>query len=133
MKRIAIALVFLFEACSPGPRLLDYISLPPPQRVRAQITPEGLLISWKLPPDYLLARIEQFNVYVSRKSLLYSPLRSLPEPACTAKKNQTRCLIRELPPWEHYFIHVRSQNPRGDLSLPSLPEIHLQPHRPSEK
>ncbi len=133
MKWSFLYLSLMIYACASRPQLLDYISLPPPQEVSARLTAEGLVVSWELPPPYLLARIEQFNVYVSPKSLLYTPIEALPQPACVADRKQTRCLIKDVDVARDLFIHVRSQNSKGDLSLPSLPEIHLRPAQPSEK
>ena len=112
-------------SCAHRPQMLDYIALPPPDHVSARITAEGLEVQWQLPPRYLQARIKQFNIYISPKSLIYVPIAKLPAPVASASNDQNSILIRDFPRLPDLFIHVRSQNAKGDLSLPSLPEIHL--------
>ncbi len=117
----------LFFSCARSPRMLDYISLPPPERVQVRtLTDGGLEVSWKLPPDYLRARIKEYVVFIAGRSLIYDPIDRLPEPVRVVSKNENRCRIDNLPAEKELFIHVRSRNALGDMSLPSLPEVHVK-------
>ncbi|RMD98255.1 MAG: fibronectin type III domain-containing protein [Calditrichaeota bacterium] len=115
-----------FFSCAHPPKVLDYIALPPPAHVQAELVSGQLKVQWELPAPYVLARIKQFNVYASSKSLIYTPIKNLPQPLAVVPNHQNSCSITHFPPGQDLFIHVRSQNEKGDLSLPSLPEIHLK-------
>lgn len=128
MKSILVLLLlalFTLFSCSHPPKILDYIALPPPAHVKAELVSGRLVVQWELPAPYVLARIKQFNVYVSSKSLIYTPIKNLPRPLAIVPHHRNSCSITHFPPSRDLFIHVRSQNEKGDLSLPSLPEIHL--------
>ena len=129
MQRMLILLttVWLMAACARKPRMLDYISLPPPNNVTAKFVPgRGIYLRWDAPPDYLQARIADYLVFTSGQSLLYTPINRLPQPLMVVAARDTACWIETVPDVPDLFIHMRSRSFQGDLSLPSLPEIHLR-------
>lgn len=119
--------LLLLSACTRKPRMLDYISLPPPGRVTAKWFPDkGILVQWKAPPHYILARIADYLVFMSDHSLVYTSIRDLPPPAKVVARQDTACWLEVPAGADDLFLHVRSRSMDGDLSLPSLPEIHLK-------
>ena len=119
--------VALFAGCSKHPRLLNYLELPPPENVTARFAGDSLIVQWSpiSVPAKSKAKLFWYRIYLSRKSLMFVPVGDLPAPAAVFPMNRRSVVLRRLPRGEEWFLHVRSSNEMGDLSLPSLPEVHL--------
>jgi len=117
--------VLLASGCAgSGPRVKDVIELAPPRHVRLVQESGGWVVTWEASPHETRPDFAGYNVYLGRRSLVFGPVRELPEPFILPK---TEHAFR-LPPLEagvSYFVHVRSRSTGGALSLPSLPELHL--------
>lgn len=113
-------------ACTSAPRLQDYATLPPPDQVQAKLARAHIEISWDMPALPAASDISAFHVYLSERTLIYTPMAELPAPAQICSARVRRARIAAPTSATTVFIHVRSANKRGDLSLPSLPEIKMQ-------
>lgn len=127
---LLFTLLYLFimsqlGACASVPGLQDYTTLPPPDRVQAKIVDEQIEVSWMMPRLPGSRDISDFRVFISEHTLMYAAFDALPAPAQILPK-RSRLTVFAIPDSaKTIFIHMRSSNGHGDLSLPSLPEIRL--------
>lgn len=129
-RKVYIILLLTVAAfrCAGKPRILDYLTLPPPAHVSAAITAGGIEVSWKEPERATKEEIFEYRIYLSERSLMYTPISELPAPAAVLPPGRTRTIV-PMPAFKPpYFLHLRSATKTGNLSLPSLPEIRLQPN-----
>lgn len=120
----AYGLLLSTLTCARQPRMLDYISLPPPTEVRAEIIDRAVEISWQFSGAGR-PLIAAYNVYWSTKSLIYRPLAKLPLPAAVALPSRNHVTLPIPKDAASRFVHVRCVTRRGDMSLPSLPEVRI--------
>lgn len=119
-----LVFILLVPGCLPPPPLADYITQPPPDNVRAELASGRIAISWQAPATRNNPIIA-YQIYVAQKSLVYAAVRELPVPVAVVPAAQTAVSLPH-PGWHgEIFLHVRSLNQKGQLSLPSLPELHL--------
>ena len=114
--------VSFFSGCQPSPAIKDYLTLAPPENVSVRVESDSLHIAWRTSRLQTQSDMRVL-IYASRQSLMYAsitelphPIRVLPSAAKTIRIGKT-----ELDP--KGFIHLRVQTGKGDLSLPSLPEL----------
>lgn len=117
-------LLSLVVACAgSGPRVRDVTELAPPVNVRLA---DGLSlpykIIWQASPDEGRPDFAGYNVYISAKSLILAPVKNLPQPVLAGKIHEYSTDVGK----GATFVHVRSRNAKGDISLPSLPEIEIR-------
>lgn len=122
--KLGLVLILFVPGCLPPPPLADYITLPPPDNVRAELASGRIAISWQAPATRNNPIIA-YQIYVAQKSLVYSAMRELPAPVAVVPAARTAVSLPH-PGWHgEIFLHVRSLSQRGQLSLPSLPEVRL--------
>ena len=115
--------VSLFSGCQPSPAIKDYLTLAPPENVSARVESDSLHIAWGTSRFQTQSDMRVL-IYASRQSLMYASMTELPRPIRvlpSAAKKTIRIGKTELDP--KGFIHLRVQTGKGDLSLPSLPEL----------
>ncbi len=81
-------------------------------------------MQWQPSPQEASADFAGYNVYISEYSLLFTPPSDLP-PVILLGKEHRYLLLSGSQKSRAVFIHIRSRDQRGDISLPSLPEITL--------
>jgi len=122
-----LLILVLLAGCSTHPKLLSYLELPPPEKVASRFVGDSLVVRWTpiTLPQKRQGKPFWYRVYLSRTSLMFVPVKKLPAPAAEVPGDCTRAVLRNLPGGKEWFLHVRSSSANGDLSLPSLPEVHL--------
>jgi len=118
----ALALLLLTACAGQMPRVLDVIELAPPSHVSYRVVGDSVIVQWQASIHEQEASFLGYAVYAARKSLILAPLQALPQPIAVDKQTHHLTLARSTLP-RQAFIHVRSTNRRGHLSLPSLPEL----------
>lgn len=113
-------------ACAANrPPVRDVTELAPPTRVTYTVENGTVKIVWGASPDTGRAYFEGYNVYYAPRSLMLSAFDDLPTPIL-ADKTQHGVQLTDLKPAVRYFIHVRSRDTSGRVSLPSLPELDVR-------
>ena len=116
----------LVVACAgSGPRVRDVTELAPPVNVRLADGPSRPCnIVWQASPDEKRPDFAGYNIYISDNSLILAPVKNLPQPVLAGKIHEY--LYSADVGDGAKFVHVRSRNAKGDISLPSLPEIEIR-------
>ena len=119
-------LLSLVAACAgSGPRVRDVTELAPPVNVRlADGSSSPCNIVWQASPDEKRPDFAGYNIYISYNSLILAPVKNLPQPVLAGKIHEY--LYSADVGEGAKFVHVRSRNAKGDISLPSLPEIEIR-------
>jgi hypothetical protein len=115
----------LLWGCSSSPKIRDITELFPPKHVRVYSEQGGYRVLWEPSIDENHADFSGYNLYYTKQSVNEIPARELPFPILL-DKTQHEYKLTGLDPTTQYFIHIRSRNSRGHISLPSQPEIAIQ-------
>lgn len=107
------------------PQVADVIDLAPPQHVTVEKLDDSIRLTWRPSIHESAPTFQGYDIYIGEKSLVLAPLRTLPQPVQVAKGTHALILDASHLPAEA-FIHLRSRDVKGHLSLPSLPEIVLK-------
>ncbi|MFQ5602755.1 MAG: fibronectin type III domain-containing protein [bacterium] len=113
---------FLVNCAGSLPRVRDVTELAPPQKVQYEIQNRSVFLTWQASPHAANAHFAGYNIYIAKKSLILAPIKDLPRPIRLDKK-ETQYELKNLQRDAKYFIHLRSRNTKGEISLPSLPEL----------
>jgi len=126
MKRIALTSLFsaLLFGCGASPKIRDISELFPPKNVRIYFEDRGYKVVWEPSIDESHPGFAGYSLYYGTSSLIQTSVDELPLPI-VLDKFAHEYFLSDLNPTTQYFFHIRSRNARGDLSLPSLPEITI--------
>ena len=105
------------------PKVKSALQLAPPQNVQQIKQSEEHKIIWEASSDEKKPGFAGYNVYFSNKSLIFTAIKNLPVPV-ELDKTVHECIPDDIDSLT--FLHVRSRNTRGEISLPSLPEIKFK-------
>ncbi len=120
------SLTALLSCGSSLPNIKDVTELAPPQNVSISPENEQITIIWDTSIHEDKPEFAGYNLYYSRKSLMFAPIKNLPPPVVLGK-NQHSYTLDNLDPTVKHFVHVRSRDLDGNLSFPSLPEVIIPP------
>ncbi len=115
-----VLLIFSVTCASSGPRLRSMTELAPPPDVTVVQRGQGATVAWQASRHESREVFFGYNVYLSSRSLIFAATRDLPQVA-TIPKGRYEYTVSTLPAGR-LFLHVRSVDTNGNLSLPSLPE-----------
>ena len=121
-----LAVLILAWGCASKQRMLSFVTLPPPDGVRAEVVENHIKIYWRPPQLEPAVAISAYAVYLSSISLIYTAVSDLPEPVAKLATSQMNVQIPKPKDRQKLFLHMRSADKDGLLSLPSLPEIILE-------
>lgn len=127
MTRLEICILFWLSivGCSSSiPHVNEVTELAPPLEAEWIIQNGKVRIQWRASPHEDRADFAGYNVYFSRKSLIFTAIKELPSPGIL-DKNQHQHILENLDETSPIFVHVRSRDSRGNVSLPSLPELKI--------
>jgi hypothetical protein len=126
LKNIRTAYVIALALCSgcaaSGPKVRDVTELAPPENVRLVIEPDRTMLVWDASYHEISPEFAGYNLYISDKSLILAPWQQLPVPVALDKQVY-QYPLDDLEPEKQYFIHLRCRNQKGEISLPTLPEV----------
>ncbi len=119
------AFFLLLHGCSTVvPNLRSVADLAPPRNVTYTLASDTLTISWHHGQPEQLHDLAGYSLYVAENSLIFAALADLPSPyRLDAEKTSYSIALDTLQ--TTYFVHLRSRSVKGDLSLPSLPELEI--------
>lgn len=126
MKRMLFVSLFwaLFFGCSASPKIRNISELFPPRNIRVYLEDRGYKVVWDPSIDENHPGFGGYNLYYGTSSLSQMLVDDLPLPI-VLDKTAHEYFLSDLSPATQYFLHIRSRNAKGDLSLPSLPEITI--------
>lgn len=123
---VILSFSFLLWYCAGQyPKVKDVIELSPPQKVKAFYLNNEVKIIWQPSYHENLSNFEGYNIYYSTRSLILSSIKNLPSPIMV-NKAQHEVILHDLKESVPYYVHVRSRDKKGNISLPSLPELIVQ-------
>ncbi|MCG8606950.1 fibronectin type III domain-containing protein [bacterium] len=119
-----VSVLFLW-GCSSSPKIRDITELFPPKHVRVYTEQGGYRVVWEPSIDESRPDFAGYNLYCTKQSAITIPTQDLPFPILL-DKTKHEYKLTDLEPTTQYFLHIRSRNSRGDISLPSQPESTIQ-------
>lgn len=120
-KKFFIAITLILSCASAVPHIRDVTELAPPGNVSYTFVDESVKLSWQASPHESKVEFAGYNIYLAQKSLILTAMKELPAPVILDKQHEF--VFTELEKGAKYFVHIRSRNEDGNLSLPSLPEL----------
>ena len=123
LSRQILLIGLLLTGCAQSlPKVRDITELFPPKNARIYAENQAFRLVWDASIDQDHPDFMGYNIYYGPKSLVLASVEDLPTPIFVAKP-QNDFLFTNLDSTEEYYIHIRSANKKGDISLPSLPEL----------
>lgn len=127
---VTMLLAVIFACAVSVQKVRDVTELAPPPDLRIVArSSTSVRIVWQASPHEGRQDFAGYNVYFANRSLIFAPLKDLPEPVLLGKIHEYEIDSRARPT----FVHVRSRNTHGEISLPSLPEIEIRNDLPGQQ
>ena len=117
--------LILYSCAANGPKVLDVTELAPPVRVQLDTDTDEYIIRWQPSYHQNDTDFTGYNIYISVKSLILAPVADLPV-AVELGPDALSYVLEGGRDDNKLFVHVRSRNSKGHVSLPSLPEVIVQ-------
>ena len=124
LSGLVLCCLFLGACASSGLRVRRMTELAPPGRPVCVQDGAGVLFKWPASASEVSPDFAGYNVYVSRSSLILAPPDSMIPPVALGKTHSFRLQPAEFGV-SPLFVHIRTRDRNGAVSLPALPELSV--------